>query len=160
MKIGVLSDTHSSQPTDALIRIARGAFSDVNLILHAGDLTSMAVLDIFSDKQVVAVCGGKDRKPTADLLPEKQLLHVNGYRIGLVHGWGAARGIKERLLTSFKDVHCIVYGHTHRPNNSIHAGILMFNPGSFSGTRFLKRNPTAGLLTIGNGISGHIFPIL
>ena len=92
MKIGVLSDTHSSQPTDALIRIAKGAFSDVPLILHAGDLTSMSVLDVFSDKQVVAVCGNKDRGPITASLPEKQILHINGYRIGLVHGWGSARG--------------------------------------------------------------------
>ena len=159
MKIGVLSDTHSAQPTEPLIRIARGAFSDVPLILHAGDLTSMSVLDVFSDKQVVAVCGNKDRGPITDFLPEKQVLHVNGYRIGLVHGWGGSRGIEERVISSFDDVHCIVYGHTHKATNHIHSGILLFNPGSFSGTRFLKRNPTAGILTIGNGISGNIFSV-
>ena len=157
MKIGVLSDTHLSHPTDALIRIARGAFSDASLILHAGDLTSMSVLDVFSDKQVICVCGNKDRKPTADFLPEKQILQINGYRIGLVHGRGSSRGIEERVMACFDDVHCIVYGHTHKPKNCIHAGILLFNPGAFSGTRYLKRRPTAGILTIGNGISGHIF---
>jgi len=159
MKIGVLSDTHSSQPTDALIRIARGAFSDAALVLHAGDLTNMSVLDVFSDKQVVAVCGNKDRRPISDLLPEKQILHVNGYRIGLVHGWGPPRGIEERVISCFDDVHCIVFGHTHNGTNHIRSGILLFNPGSFSGTRFLKRNPTAGILTINNGISGNIFSV-
>jgi putative phosphoesterase len=159
MKIGVLSDTHSSQPTDALIRIARGAFLDVPLVLHAGDLVSMSVLDVFSDKQVVAVRGNKDRKPITDFLPEKHILHVNGYRIGLVHGWGGASGIEDRIISCFEDVHCIVFGHTHKAINRIHSGILLFNPGSFSGTRFLKRRPTAGILTIDNGISGSIFPI-
>ncbi len=159
MKIGVLSDTHSTHPTEALIRIARGAFSDVPLILHAGDLTSMSVLDVFSDKQVVAVCGNKDRGPIADLLPKKQILHVNGYRIGLVHGWGGPKEIEERVLSCFDNVHCIVYGHTHKCANHIHSGILLFNPGAFSGTRLFKRNPTAGLLTIGNGISGNIFSV-
>jgi putative phosphoesterase len=159
MKIGVLSDTHSPHPTDALVRIARGAFSDVSLILHAGDLTSMAVLDVFSDKQVVAVCGNKDRGPITGALPEKQIIHVNGYRIGIVHGWGGPRGIEDRVISCFDDVHCIVFGHTHKGTNRIHSGILLFNPGSFSGTRFLRRNPTAGILTIGNGISGDIFPV-
>ena len=159
MKIGVLSDTHSTQPTDALIRVARGAFSDVPLILHAGDLTSMAVLDVFSDKQVVAVCGNKDRGPITDSLPKQQILHINGYRIGLVHGWGSSKGMEERVMSCFDDVHCIVYGHTHKGTNCIRSGILLFNPGSFSGTRLLKRNPTAGILTIGNGISGTIFSV-
>jgi len=159
MKIGVLSDTHSNGPTDALIRIARGAFSEVSLVIHAGDLTSMAVLDVFSDKEVVSVCGNKDRRPTADFLPEKQILHINGYRIGLVHGSGPPRGIEERVVKCFTDVHCIVYGHTHRPKNCIHNGILLFNPGAFSGTRILKRKPTAGILSIENGISGRIFPV-
>ncbi len=159
MKIGVLSDTHSIQSTDALVRLARGSFSDVSLILHAGDLISMSVLDVFSNRQVIAVCGDKDRKPITDFLPEKQLIHANGYRIGLVHGWGDAKGIEERVLSCFEDVHCIVFGHTHKPKNCIHAGIFLFNPGAFSGSRFLKRHPTAGILTIGNGISGSIFPI-
>jgi putative phosphoesterase len=159
MKIGVLSDTHLSQATDALIRIARGAFSDVSLIIHAGDLTSMSVLDVFSDRQVIAVCGNKDRKPISDFLPEKQMLNVNGYRIGVVHGWGGANGIEDRVMSCFEDVHCIVFGHTHKPKNCIHSGILLFNPGAFSGSRFLKRNPTAGILTIGNGISGSIIPV-
>jgi Icc-related predicted phosphoesterase len=83
MKIGVLSDTHASHSTEALSRIARGAFSDVSLIIHAGDLTNMSVLDAFSDRQVIAVRGNRDRKPTSDFLPEKQRVDVNGYRIGL-----------------------------------------------------------------------------
>lgn len=159
MKIGVLSDTHSSESTDALVRIARGAFKDVSLIIHAGDLTSMSVLDVFSDQQVIAVCGNKDRKPISDFLPEKQIINANGYRIGVVHGWGGRKGIEERVMSCFDDVHCIVYGHTHKPNNCIHSGILLFNPGAFSGTRFLKRKPTAGILTIGNGITGSIVPV-
>jgi putative phosphoesterase len=160
MKIGVLSDTHSSQSTDALSRIAGDAFSDVSLIVHAGDLTSMSVLDVFSDRQVVAVCGNRDMKPISDFLPEKQMLNVNGYRIGIVHGWGGPRGIEERVMSCFDDVHCIIFGHTHRPMNCIRNGILLFNPGAFSGTRFFKRNPTAGILTIGNGISGDIIPVI
>jgi putative phosphoesterase len=159
MKIGVISDTHSSQSTEALIRIARGAFADVSLVIHAGDLTSMSVLDVFSDKQVIAVCGGKDRKPTSDFLPQKQLLNINGYRIGVVHGWGGTKGIEERVMSCFDDAHCIVFGYTHRPANCIRGGILLFNPGGFSGSRFLRRNPTAGILTIGNGISGTIIPV-
>lgn len=160
MKIGVLADTHLSRATEGLIRLARGPFSDVSLILHAGDLTSLAVLDVFSDKQVVAVCGNGDRKPATSFLPETQTVAVNGYRIGLIHGWGAPKGIETRLLSRFEDVHCIVYGHTHRPRNHIFSGILFFNPGAFAGTRFLKRHPSAGILTIGSGISGLVFPVI
>lgn len=159
MKIGVISDTHSSHSTDSLIRIARGVFADVSLIIHAGDLTSMSVLDVFSDRQVIAVCGNKDRTPISDFFPERQEIVVNGYRIGIVHGWGGRKGIEERVISCFDEVHCIVFGHTHKPKNRIHCGRLLFNPGAFSGSRFLKRNPTVGILTIDNGISGRIIPV-
>jgi uncharacterized protein len=159
MKIGVIADTHLSEPTESLIKLARGAFSNLPLILHAGDLTSLAVLDVFAGKKVVAVSGNKDRKIISDVLPQQQTVQVNGYNIGLIHGWGRAKELEERIIKRFKRVHCIVYGHSHRPANHIRSGILMFNPGSFSGSLWLKRNRSFGILDIDDGISGTIIPL-
>lgn len=159
MKIGVIADTHLSEPSALLIKLARGAFSKVSLILHAGDLTHLSVLDVFSDKKVVAVSGNKDPKLTASALPQKQVIQVHGYQIGLIHGWGSSKGLEDRILRQFNGVHCIVYGHSHRPANHIRSGILMFNPGAFSGSCWLKRKRSVGILTIDNGISGMLIPL-
>lgn len=156
MKIGVISDTHLSGPTTELRRLANGLFSDTDLILHAGDLIQLSVLDVFADKEVVAVYGNKDHPLTCKQLPSQTVVEVWGYRIGLIHGSGRVKGIEERVIAQFSDVHCIVYGHTHQPVNRIFQGILMFNPGSFKTNFPFIHGRSIGILTIDNGLSGEI----
>lgn len=159
MKIGVISDTHMAKPSKDLYRLMEGVFKDASMILHAGDLTGIEVLDAFSEKKTVAVCGNMDRYDVTKRLPKKEIVEVDGYRIGLIHGWGSPRGIEDRIIDNFDKVDSIVYGHSHKPSNHIKNGILMFNPGAFSGTFLLGRNRSVGVLTINNGIKGTIVPI-
>lgn len=161
MKIGVISDTHESGPVEELKSISYDIFADVSLILHAGDITRLSVLEAFSGKEVVAVSGNMDRYDVTSSLPEKRVLELGGYRIGLIHGWGSSRGIEKRIMACFDDVHVIVYGHTHKAANHINNGILMFNPGAYSGTHPFRNKRSVGLLTISEdeGISGTIINI-
>jgi uncharacterized protein len=156
MKIGVISDTHMSRPTEALLSLVDGIFSDVSMILHAGDLTAISVLDAFAGKDVVAVCGNMDRGDVTQALPVKKIINVRGNRIGLIHGWGSPKGVEARIRGEFQDVEAIVYGHTHKASNTIKDGVLMFNPGAFSGTLLFKRHRSVGLLTVDDGIRGEI----
>ena len=50
IKIGVISDTHLSRPTKELEALVTGPFKDAEMILHAGDMTELRVLDAFSGK--------------------------------------------------------------------------------------------------------------
>jgi putative phosphoesterase len=160
MKIGVISDTHLSKPSEELIQLGDGVFKDVSLVLHAGDLTRMEILEVFSKKETVAVCGNMDRPDVAEQLPKKEHITVGEYRIGLIHGWGSPRGIEDRIIDHFENVHAIVYGHTHKQANHLKNGILMFNPGAFSGTFLLGRKRSVGLLRVDNGgIRGEIVSI-
>ncbi len=159
MKIGVISDTHLSEPTEELFNLSDVLFADVSLVLHAGDLTRITVLDAFSGKEVIAVCGNMDRYDVTQKLPVKKIVSVDGYRIGLIHGYGSPKKVEDKINTEFHDVDAIVYGHTHRAANHIKDGILLFNPGAFSGTFPMGRKRSVGLLTIGNGISGSIVEI-
>ncbi len=159
MKIGVISDTHLSKPTDALFGLEKGVFKDVSMILHAGDLTRISVLDAFSEKKIVAVCGNMDLQEVAEQLSVREIITVAGKRIGLVHGWGSKKGLEQRIIESFDDVDAIVYGHSHEPANYDRNGILMFNPGSFSGGYFSKRKATVGILTVGKEITGEIISL-
>lgn len=159
MKIGVIADTHLSRPTETLRMVSQDVFKDVSLILHAGDLTRIEVLDAFHGKKIVAVCGNMDSREVTRVLPKREIVEVEGMRIGLVHGWGAPFGLETRVAGCFTDVEVIVFGHTHKAANHMRNGILMFNPGAFSGTFFMKRHCSVGLLTLGHGATGRIVPI-
>ncbi len=161
MKIGVISDTHISEPTEELKSISLDIFADVSIILHAGDLTRLSVLDAFPDKRIIAVAGNMDRYEVTSKLPEKEIIEIEGYRIGLIHGWGAVKGLEQRIIDSFDDVHVIVYGHSHKAANHINNGILMFNPGAYSGTHPFWNKRSVGMLTISEteGVSGTIINI-
>lgn len=155
MKIGVISDTHLAVPDDRLEKIVRDHFQGVDLILHAGDIVDIGVLEAFGDTEVCAVSGNMDHASVRDMFPEKQVIEIEGWRIGLIHGWGSPSGLEERVLGEFEDVACVVYGHSHRPNNEVIDGVLLFNPGSPTDNRFAKSN-SVGILDVGERIVGTV----
>jgi putative phosphoesterase len=156
MKIGVISDTHMSAPSEELQNLSSGLFSDVSMILHAGDITRMGVLDAFAGKHVIAVSGNMDQYDVTRNFSTHQVITVHGYCIGLVHGWGSYDNIEERIMNLFQDVDAIVYGHSHEPANHRKNGVLLFNPGAYSGSRFSGGRRSVGILTLSNGIHGQI----
>jgi len=160
MKIGIISDTHLSTPSEALFRLMQGLFANVSMVLHAGDLTGLDVLDAFSGKELISVHGNMDQTDVVQKLPKERIVDVKGYQIALTHGWGYPGNIEKRLKEHFGAVDAIVYGHTHRPANHEKDGVLFFNPGAFSGSYPMKRNRSVGLLTVDeHGISGEIIKL-
>jgi len=133
MKIGVVSDTHvfsgMGKLPDKLYEGLRG----VDLILHAGDIVSMDVIEELGHiAPVEAVSGNMDGWDVASRLPQRKIVQAGRFRIGLVHRAGGVPGMEERLLELFKDdnVDCIVYGHSHNPNVERRGKVLLVNPGS------------------------------
>lgn len=158
MKVGVISDTHLTGCDERLTRLLKDRFRDADLILHAGDLVDLRVLDAFAGKEVRAVCGNMDPPSVRQALPRKLVLELNNFKVGLIHGWGMPFGIEGKLLKEIGQVDCLVYGHTHRAANAVKDGILFFNPGSATDTRFASRN-TVGMLEIGDAIRGEIIEL-
>lgn len=155
IKIGVISDTHLRRPTEELAALLEGPFQGAELILHAGDMTELTVLDAFPGKKVIAVCGNMDSEAVRQGLPGRRVLGAGPFKIGLIHGWGGPSGIEERIAREFNGVDCIVYGHTHQPSQREREGVLFFNPGSFGGG--LGMTPrSVGLLNLGESISAEI----
>jgi len=132
--IGVLSDTHLIEPDKWFREKAELCFADADMILHAGDLTSLSVLDVFAGKTVHAVHGNMCGPKTITTLPASKIIEVGGFRLALVHGAGYLRNIEGRLFDVFAPIDCIVYGHTHRPVCHRYGPTLMVNPGSFTAT--------------------------
>lgn len=158
VKIGVLSDTHISGFNENLKHAIDENFSDVDLVFHAGDLIDLKVLDMFGDKIVKAVCGNMDNARVRQELPEQLTMEINGFKIGLIHGWGSPEGIEKKLLSKLGKLDCIVFGHTHYPMNQIIDGVYFFNPGSAVDRRFAPFC-SVGILEIGSEIFGRIIKI-
>ena len=158
IKIGVISDTHLEDYDDSMEKCIAGHFSDVDMILHAGDLVDLRVLEIFGGKEVKTVCGNMDNSSVREKFPDHQLFDIKGFKFLLIHGWGSPPGIEERISDVFKDVDCIVYGHTHKPANHVKNNVLFFNPGS-AVDRFFASSKTIGILEIDKNINGRIINI-
>ncbi len=145
MLIGVLSDTHLVSPDPLLDHILEELFEQAEMILHAGDLVSVGVLDRLEEKGVLAVCGNMDDHEVAHRIPQKRIVLTAGKKIGLIHGWGSKQGLRARVLSHFEPdkPDLIIYGHSHVPFWGEIEGIPMFNPGAAT------RNPYTGNGTVG-----------
>jgi len=159
INIGVISDTHLSQPSPDLLELMGDVFSDVSMVFHAGDITRISVLEAFSEKEVFAVSGNMDQYDVVDTLPSERVIQVGGHRIGLIHGWGSRDLVEDRVMGRFSNVDAIVYGHTHRAANHLKNNILFFNPGAFSGSSISGRKRSVGVLSINDGVTGRIINI-
>jgi len=162
IRIGVLSDTHLAVPAPRFRALVETCFAGCEVILHAGDLTELAVLEAFAGKEVHGVCGNMCSLATQKLLPAKKVVQVAGFVIGLIHGQGLDYDPEERLPFEFEEVDCIVYGHTHRPSCRRIGGILLVNPGSFLAVGRHGAPGTYAILEAGDTLRGviHEVPVL
>jgi len=139
--IGVLSDTHVPHRTGTVPRTIYDDFQrrNVDYVFHLGDFTSIDVytdlIDIFGEDRVFAVRGNMDfDNKLRNILPEKIEMEISGHKTLLLHGMGGPNMIVRRLTKKLNllnsDYALIIFGHTHRPVNEIHDGILFFNPGT------------------------------
>ncbi len=155
MKIGVLSDTHLAALTEEFLEIIERHFSEVDIILHAGDYVDESIVDYLTAKDFIGVVGNMDSHEIARRLPGKKVLNIAGFKIGLIHGWGAPTGIEEKVREAFEEVDCIVYGHTHSAQNMQVGNTIFFNPGSPMGSLH-SRSGTIGHLHLDESIRGEI----
>ena len=154
-------------------------FKGLDIILHAGDISELYMLEEFQESYTLtfAVHGERDSEDVQHYLDDKQVVRFGERRIGLIHGHQfepEQRGMLGRLrhllgskpdpdllprflLEQFvdDDVHAIVFGHTHKPYVKMHDGVLLFNPGAaFPGP---GRTPSVGILDVGErSITGKI----
>lgn len=161
VRIGVVSDTHLASAEDLPSKLL-AALEDVDLVLHAGDMISTAVLEKLKrlSPQFKAVWGNMDQPDVKRALPEKEIIQIGQFRIGLTHGSGAPFNLRETVKKEFADqqINCIVYGHSHSPLNEIHQNILYFNPGSPTDKIFAPYN-SYGILEVDKEITGRIIKI-
>lgn len=119
---------------------------EANLILHAGDFVSAAVLDELGElAPVEGVAGNMDDEEVRARLPERRVVEVEGIQIGMVHDAGPALGRAERLVAAFPGCAAVVYGHTHVPQASRLGETWILNPGSPTERRSSPHHSMLGL---------------
>ena len=151
--IGVISDTHIPDRVKAIPKKAFEALITMDLVIHAGDMVTSEILELFkkSFHKVVAVKGNMDEEQLQNTLLEKEIITVEGIRIGVTHGRGPAHHILETVKEVFKGeaLDIIIFGHSHTPFNQTIDATLYFNPGSLTDTLYAPYN-SYGVIEIKN----------
>jgi putative phosphoesterase len=159
MKVGVLSDTHVPAAARTLPPVLFDIFKGVDLILHAGDIVDLSVLeDLRAIAPVEAVAGNMDDSTAHAMLPSKKVLTLGNFSVGLIHGKYKIDIQREMIRREFGEVDLIVYGHSHAPFWGREGDVYFLNPGSPTDKRYAPYNSVA-LLHIGEELRAEIIRI-
>jgi hypothetical protein len=132
MQIAVISDTHMPKRGRRLGEDCIARLRAADLIIHAGDLITLEVLEhLRRYAPVKAVHGNVDDAAARAALPAVATLTAEGTRMTIVHDAGPARGRLARLRSRFPDADAVIFGHSHLPlHERADDGFQIFNPGS------------------------------
>jgi hypothetical protein len=152
VRIAVISDTHLPRGRRQLPERCVDELRAADLILHGGDISTIAVLDELEaiGPPVRAVLGNVDERLLADRVPSERVVDADGVRIAMVHDAGPAKGRLARLRARFPDADAVVFGHSHIPLHEEDGGFQIFNPGSPTDRRRQPRH-TMGIAEVSAG---------
>ncbi len=153
LRIGVLSDTHLNKPNDEFKTTVERVFSGVDIVIHAGDMTGVAVHEYLSRWDLKAVAGNMDEMELKTIVPAKRIEELEGRRIGIVHGRGTPFGIEDVVAREFDGVDIIIFGHSHIPMNGRRGRVYMLNPGSY------RSSKTVAILELGEEIKFKLMEV-
>ena len=163
MRIGLISDTHIPEVQKELPPEVKKAFEGVDLILHAGDIYTLTVLDELEEIAPVLAALGDDDYPGPDpRVREKHILELEGQTLWLIHE-GPQMPVSSSWLPlwwqkrvspdedGYGKPYIIVSGHEHRTIVERCDGILYINPGSPTLLNYRRRLGTVGILELSDG---------
>ena len=129
MKIAVFSDTHGS--TARMLRAAEELRPDA--IVHLGDYERDAdcLKRALPEIPLYCVCGNCDVSPEA---PQELIAEFGPVRALLCHGhrYAVDWGRLDSMVYAAQEKGCtlVLYGHTHRAENTEIGGVKLVNPGT------------------------------
>jgi hypothetical protein len=133
----VISDTHGTDDHRLRGRTLE-AVQEADLVAHAGDFTTPAVLEAIESvaDRVVAVHGNRDDAAVRDRLPLDRTFTYEGVTVALAHGHDARGDPTARsLFGRERGAALVVTGHTHRPVVDVAGPVVQLNPGSHAEPR-------------------------
>jgi len=129
----LLSDTHVPARARELPRAVWDEVDAADVVVHAGDWTSVELLDLVERRaaRLVAVCGNNDHGALRERLPGVARVEIESVRIAVVHETGGKEGRERRMDAAYPDVDVLVFGHSHIPwDSTTPRGLRLLNPGS------------------------------
>lgn len=147
VRLVIMADTHLPKRARDLPPGLWAAVDTADLVIHAGDWVSAALLDELERRsaRLIGVHGNNDGPELRARLPEVARTDVAGVRIAVVHETGPASGRERRCAARFPDCDLLVFGHSHIPwDSEAPGGLRLLNPGSPTDRR---RQPYATYLT-------------
>jgi len=152
-RILVVGDTHVRRWEDVHPRI-REAVAEADIAFHCGDIVHLDVVEGFRQaaKRAVVVHGNTDPVEVRRALPYREIVEVDGVRIGVLHpSWGGPEFEPHVLFGDFPEgVDVIAYGHLHEPVNEVVDGVLFVNGGQAYASFLVPA--TIAWLTIEDGV--------
>lgn len=162
MRVVALADTHAPRRWKGCLPPVAEQLRLADLILHAGDVCTAALLDELSGyAPVLAVLGNNDGPDVAEWGAQETLqADLDGLHVAMLHDSGAAPGRLRRLRRRFPDAGLVVFGHSHIPLDESADGLRILNPGSPTDRRRQPRG-TLAVLTIESGqlVEARIVPV-
>jgi putative phosphoesterase len=171
-RIGLLSDTHMPARWNEIPGTLAGIFEGVDLMLHAGDVGKLWVLDELSKiGPVVAVHGNDETAEATEHLPLTQIVTVGGIRILVWHSHFVdqvdemeARRIPEmrpkleRIARYGRRVGAgiVHFGHWHIPLDCEIEGVRLVNAGGIASGNFGTRQAIQTVATLEIGADGGV----
>lgn len=126
-KIGIISDTHGLIRPEAL-----ESLKGCDLILHAGDIGSMDIIESLMEiAPTIAVRGNCDRGELAEKFHATEAVEVNGFYFYMLHNIGDLDIAPKEAGFKF-----VISGHSHSPSYEFKKGVIYINPGSAGKRRF------------------------
>lgn len=152
MRLAILADTHMPKGRRRLPERCVEECRAAELIVHAGDLSTAAVLAELEaiGPPVVAVHGNVDEEELRRRLPAERLIEASGTRIAVLHDAGPKAGRIGRLRRRFPEAEAVVFGHSHLPLHEQDGSFQIFNPGSPTERRRAPKH-SMGVATAGSG---------
>ena len=152
MILGILSDTHGYFHPNLVDDL-----DGVDLILHAGDIGDLAIVDgLEAVAPVKAVWGNIDGQEVRRRVPEHQRFEVEGLDVWMTHIAGRPGrwqgGMEEQLRANPPDL--LVCGHSHIlrvERVEAFGGMLYVNPGA-AGRQGFHKKKTALRLHLRDGV--------
>lgn len=148
MRLGIISDTHGK-----LVPGVFDVFSEVDHILHGGDVGSAEILDeLEALAPVTAVFGNVDGFDVRGRCTKVARVELDGLFVVVTHGDQFGSPTPEILHEEFPEADIIVFGHTHRPLLvMVDQTVTAMNPGSAGAARF-GIPPSVGIMELEPGI--------
>ncbi|NDJ54508.1 MAG: metallophosphoesterase [Chloroflexi bacterium] len=147
MQIGILADTHN-QMDNTRKALDTFAARNVTRLLHCGDITTVAVVELFEGTQTTFVFGNMDRFHSDLMNTAKQLMgmgsagysytaELGGARIAMTHGNDEVQLLQ---FVQSGDYDYVFHGHTHRRRDEMVNNTRVINPGALGGRRAESRS--------------------